>query len=254
MPPPTRVPPLYGDGQDLYQRPGTGDMLRRPEPFYRPPTAGDGVLRRGFTPSPNRSTRRRPRPQLPPIVSTPSPYQEPDLWDTLTIAGVTYLGLVVVGGDPPGVELDVAKPSGRDGAPVRDKGVKPGKIKLTLRFWDDVSWGSWDALLPVIDPRRQVGRRTPVDVAHPALAQRNITRIYVENIGFPDWKDDGTGTVAINCIEFHPPSGASTGRTARTAAQTRTVESFGTAFTGLETPPTNAPAPPSTTNTGPRRR
>lgn len=250
MPPPPPSPPLYGDGQSFYQRPGTGEILRRSEPFYRPPQVGDGVLRPGFT-LPVRSVRRRPRPNLPPIVSTPSPYAQPDLWDTVILAGVIFLGLAVVGGDALGVDLDVTKSSGRDGSRVRDKGVKPGKVKITLRFWDEVTWVSWDALLPVIDPRRQVGRRTPVDVSYPALTQRNVTRVYIETIGLVEWKDDGTGSVVVNAIEFREPSARATGRTAR---QTRTIDSFGTAFSGLEVPPANAPAPPSQTNTGPRPR
>ena len=259
MPPPRRseANPYTQDPEPFYTPPGSAP--RRPDPIYAPPPptpVGLGVLRPENLRDPRQSGRRaRPRPvALPPIVSTPSPYSQPDLWDTLHLAGVTFLGLVVVGGDALGVDLDVSKSSGRDGSHVRDKGIKPGKIKITVRIWDDVSWGSWDALLPVIDPRRQVGRRTPIDVSHPALSQRNVSRIYVESIGYPELNANGLTEVAITGYEFRPPSRTNTGHTATTARTgALTIEGFRTAFTGTERAPANAPAPPSTTNTGPRR-
>lgn len=187
------------------------------------------------------SVRRPPAPyRRPPPASTPWPFDAPDLWDSLTLAGVGFLGIVEVSGDPIGVELDIAKPSGRDGGTIRDKGTKLAKVKLTLSMWDAETWASWDAMLPVIDPRRQVGRRTPVDVDHPALAQRGIGRVYVEAIGLPKIKD-GTVTVEVNCIEFRPPSPRTTSRTARRAAPD--LASNGTAFEGLITADNEVAAP-----------
>lgn len=257
MSPPPLAPdaPFYSPNlappQSGVRRAGDQRDPANPEPFYTaPPEAspGDGVRLPAGTP-PRRSTVRRPRPrQLPPYASTPSPFAQPDLWDTLSIAGVTFLGLVKVSGDPVGVDLDTTKSSGRDGSRIRDKGVKPAKVKLTLKIWDEVTWVSWDALMPVIDPRRQVGRRTPVDVAHPALAQRGVSRLYIEAIAFADVKDDGLVEVVINAYEFMPPSTRATGRTARPAL---TVAGFRTAFTGTERPPANAPQRPSVANIDP---
>lgn len=176
--------------------------------------------------------RRPPAPyRRPPQASTPWPLAAPDLWDTLTLAGVGFLGTAEVDGDPIGVDLDVSKPSGRDGGTIRDKGVKLAKLRFTLHMWDVEGWASWDALLPVIDPRRQVGRRTPVDVEHPALAQRGIGRVYIESIALPKVKD-GAVDVVINAIEFRPPSPRPTSRTAARPAGTF-IEGTATAFTGL---------------------
>lgn len=256
MSPPTRPgaePPFY-----TFTPTRAGEGVMRPaaapprEPFFTAAPqvgrVGDGV-RLGGEAAPSRSVRRAPRPrQLPPQPPTPSPFAQPDLWDSLTLAGVMFLGTVKVSGDPVGVDLDVTKSSGRDGSRVRDKGAKPAKVKLTLALWDEITWTLWDALLPVIDPRRQVGRRTPVDVAHPALSQRGIGKLYIEAIAFPDVKDSGLVEVVVQAYEFMPPSSRATGRTAQpqTQAQARGIADFRTAFTDIERPPANAPARPST--------
>lgn len=249
-PEPFYAPPALAPPQSGVRRAGDLRDPAPPEPFYTAPAApavGDGVrLAPGQTPA-SRSVRRAPRPrQLPPQPPTPSPFAQPDLWGSLTLAGVMFLGTVKVSGDPVGVDLDVTKSSGRDGSRVRDKGAKPAKVKLTLALWDEITWTSWDALLPVIDPRRQVGRRTPVDVAHPALSQRGIGKLYIEAIAFPDVKDSGLVEVVVQAYEFMPPSGRATGRTAQPQTQARGIADFRTAFTGIERPPANAPARPST--------
>jgi len=188
---------------------------------------------------------RRP----PPPASTPWPFDAPDLWDTLTLAGVGFLGTAEVSGDPIGVDLDVAKPSGRDGGTIRDKGVKLAKVRFTLSMWDAETWASWDAILPVIDPRRIVGRRTPVDVSHPALAQRSIGRVYVESIGLPKVKD-GSVEIVVNAVEFRPPSPRTTSRTARRPAVN--IGGNAVAFENLITDDnTVATSPPSSTSTDP---
>lgn len=254
-PEPFYAPPALAPPQSGVRRAGD---LRAPapaEPFYTAPAdpvVGDGVrLLPGQTRTPSRSVRRAPRPrQLPPQPATPSPFAQPDLWDSLTLAGVMFLGTVKVSGDPVGVDLDVTKSSGRDGSRVRDKGAKPAKVKLTLVLWDEVTWTSWDALLPVIDPRRQVGRRTPVDVSHPALSQRGIGKLYIEAIAFPDVQDSGRVEVVVQAYEFMPPSSRATGRTAQ-PAPARGIADFRTAFAGIERPPANAPARPSASNIDP---
>lgn len=203
-----------------------------------PRFAGSGVRAE----SSSQRVRRPPAPyRRPPPASTPWPFDAPDLWDTLTLAGVGFLGTAEVDGDPIGVDLDVSKPSGRDGGTIRDKGVKLAKLKFTLRMWDAEGWASWDALLPVIDPRRQVGRRTPVDAEHPALAQRGIGRVYVETIALPKVRD-GLVDVVINAVEFRPPSPRPTSRTARRT--TPDIGGNGTGFTGLVG--VEHPAAPST--------
>jgi len=262
-PPPVTPPePFYSPGAALappqagVRRAGDQRPLATPEPLYAAPAepaVGDGVRLPAGTP-PRRSSVRRPRPrQLPPQPATPSPFAQPDLWDTLSIAGVLFLGIVKVSGDPVGVDLDVTKSSGRDGSRVRDKGVKPAKVKLTIRIWDEETWVSWDALLPVIDPRRQVGRRTPVDAAHPSLSQRGISRLYIEAISLPDVKDDGSVEYTINAIEFMPTGTRPTGRTATAATRgtALSITGFRTAFVGTERAPANAPRPPSVANIDP---
>lgn len=223
---------------------GTGLGVLRDPPAPEPPYWHAPLLLPGQTaPAPRSRGRRLAVPtNRPPAASTPSPYTQPGLWDSFLLAGVLFLGLVKVSGEL-GVDLDVRKHAGRDGGTIRDKGFKLAKFKIVLRIWDEETWTSFDGLLPAIDPRRQVGRRTPVDVDHVALAQRGVYRVYIEAISLPDAKDDGTIEVTIDALEFHPPSGAGVARTARA---TPDIGANRTAFTGLEAPPPGA-TPPSTT-------
>lgn len=249
-------PPWRDPGNELapsqrVYEPGQGGVLRDPggrnlEPPYQP-HASEDLFVYDRTPNAVRSRGRRiARSEVrPPAASTPSPFAQPDLWDALGIAGVLFLGIVKVSGEPIGVDLDVRKHAGADGGTIRDKGFKLAKVKITLRIWDEETWVSFDGLLPAIDPRRQAGRRTPVDIDHPSLAQRGVWKVYVESIGLPDVKDDGSVEVAINALEFHPPSGANVARTARASASPD-IGANRTAFTGLEQAPPSA-TPPSTT-------
>lgn len=243
-----RVNQLLPDGGRFYDPRATGLGVLRdppaPEPLYwRAPMRIPGQV------YPTSRGRRLAQPtHRPPAASTPSPYAQPGLWDTFYLAGWMFLGLVQIRGDL-GVDLDVRKHSGGDGGTIRDKGFKLGELKITLRIWDEETWASFDGMLPAIDPRRRVGRRTPVDVDHVALAQRGVYRVYIETISLPDTsklKDEGVVEYTINAIEFHPPTGTNASRTARATPSTPDIGANRTAFTGLETPPAWS-TPPSTT-------
>jgi hypothetical protein len=186
----------------------------------------------------------------PPAASTPSPYSAPATWDTLTIHNVLFLGVVTIDGDT-GNALDVKHAKGRDGGRITDSGAEAAEFTITFRWWDEVTWASWCQVFAAIDPQRQVDRRNPLDVSHPALAQRGITRLYVKSVSFPKQGREGW-TATAKVIQWIPSLTAPrTGRSVTRTPQGPDVASNRTAFSGLEDAPENQPDDPAETDTGP---
>lgn len=207
-----------------------------------------------------RSHGRRPAApaQPPPLPAVPSPFEAPGQWDTLTIAGVLFLGLASVKGAT-GNALDVKKHKGRDGGRISDSGAVAAELTITFRFWDRETWASWDQVFYAIDPQRTVERRSPVDVSHPAFAQRRIGRVYVKEVSIPERQQGGEWRAEAKVIQWLPSmtdrTGRSVTRTPRAAAGAGGVGTRATAFTGLNEGEGggdgDAVADPAATDTGP---
>ena len=199
-----------------------------------------------------RSRGRRPgAPGLPPPpASTPSPFRAPGLWDTITINGVLFLGLATIDGETANA-LDVKHAKGRDGGSITDSGAVCAEPTITFRYWDEETYASWESVFAAIDPQRRVDRRNPIDVTHPALAQRGITRVYVKSVGFPKMTREGW-TVAVRVVQWMPSLTAprTGGSVTRTPAGPD-ISSNATAFSGLEDAPENQPPDPAITDSNP---
>lgn len=209
------------------------------------------------------SHRRGQHAAPPPPASTPSPFEAPGAWDTTVIAGVLFLGLAAPDGDV-GNALDIKKPKGRDGGTISDAGAVAAEFTITFRVWDRVTWASWGQVFRAIDPQRTPDRRTPVDVTHPALAEKNITRIYVKTVSIAK-RVGNEWHYTAKCIQWMPTvkdrRGGSVTRTRRNAQGNGTATATGntlagsrTAFAGLadgnEVQTGGAPPDPVLTDTG----
>lgn len=182
----------------------------------------------------SRGRRRGAQRAQPPPPDTPSPYERPSAWDTVTIAGNLFLGLASIKGKT-GNDVEKKKHKGRDGHRVTDKGAEASEFQIVFRYWDRATWASWCQVLAAIDPQRPVEQRTPVDVTHPALVQRRINRVYVKAISFPEQGREGW-TVTVDVIQWLPPAEGRNGRsvTRSPTANAGGIGSNGTAFSGLE--------------------
>lgn len=151
----------------------------------------------------SRSRRRGTSGAAPPPPAVPSPFARPSQWDTITLAGVLFLGLASVKGATANA-VSVKKHKGRDGGRVTDGGAVAAELSVTFRMWDAETWASWDQVFALIDPQRTPDRRAPVDVSHPALAQRNIRRVYVKEVSIPERQSDGEWHVTAKVIQWLP--------------------------------------------------
>lgn len=266
-------------GRDQRTIPTQDELDARGEFYVPTPMAVQASPFYSYTPSPllpPRPHARRSRtggtgrPHAPPPAPiVPSPFERPGLWDTFTIAGVLFLGLVEIDGEV-GNEVQSKKHGGRDGGRNTDKGATAAEFPIVFRVWDAVTWASWNQVFRAINPRRPVEERGPVDVTHPALAEKGIRRVYVEKVSFPKRsgqeyhftvkvKEDFPSTPdrqgrSVTRTPVRPAQTAFTGYGANQAAVDAWARSEGitaplndTAFTGL-TPPSNDP---EDTDTGP---
>jgi hypothetical protein len=131
----------------------------------------------------------------------------------------------------------VKKHKGRDGGRISDSGAVAAELTLHFRIWNAATWASWDQVFAAIDPQRTVERRAPVDVSHPALAQRRIGRVYVKKVSIPERQQGGEWHVEATVIQWLPSMtdrrGRSVTRTPTAAAGADGVGTRATAFTGL---------------------
>lgn len=231
MSPPVRDAPTLDTQEDADRRglfyepiPPGGYAWQRPETYgadgwrapLRPPTTPRAVHH-------SRSHRQTAPATAPAPASTPSPWERPGAWDTIVIAGVLFLGLVLVEGETAS-GIEVKKHKGRNGGKVTDHGSPLAELTLTFRTWDAETWASWQQVFRAIDPQRPTEQRAPVDVAHPALADRNIHRIYVKSVSLPK-RDGNEWHFTAKVIQWMPPSPDARGRsvTRSPAAPRQTV-------------------------------
>jgi len=174
----------------------------------------------------------------------PSPFDEPDAWDTLDVGGVTFSGWFKFSGTALKRKLDRRHAPGRDGARVRDKGYDLAELTLTLRCIEPEHWRELEALVALLFPRSaDASRRDAHDCHHPALALAGITRVYATEMEVPDPDDKGAVNVTIKLVEHRDLPRRNVSRTPRAAPD---IGANATAFTGVEAAPPAAPTPPAT--------
>jgi hypothetical protein len=146
---------------------------------------------------------------------TPFWDDSPDEWDFITINGVT----LPLASDPDGEigrKLDVKYRAGADGGTITDKGLEACKIKIGVLLWTRDHLRAWDALLPVLGPRKRLRDRAPLAVYHPVLEQIEVRRIYVESVSaLKRGSTIGTREATITAHEYAPPSTRRGGNTRR---------------------------------------
>lgn len=103
------------------------------------------------------------------------------LWDELFLGGVTWPGVWRQSTEV-GRAVDKAKTAGVDGYTTTDKGYTGGVMQFEGRFFDELSWLDFEALVPNFHPRRPGAIKTPLDIYHPAPALLGITYVYLEKI------------------------------------------------------------------------
>jgi hypothetical protein len=178
-------------------------------------------------------------------VTIPSPFDAPDVWDTLVIGGLTFSGAFEFTGDLLTRKLDRRHSAGRDGARIRDRGYDLAEITLALRLWETRHFEELDALVRLLFPRgADVTRRAAYACAHPALALAGITEVYAKKMGAITQSSPTLWTTEIALVEYRAEAQTARSRS-RTVQQRPDLGANATAFTGTEAVPAAAATPPS---------
>ena len=143
-------------------------------------------------------------------MASPSPIDNPELYDRLTLAGVKSPGIVTLAGHDRKINWDVKEGNAQSGGTTTLKGIPPIAFTATFSLVIDPSQGldenaEWDEFQKVIDAT--VAGPTPkaVDIYHPDLARNGIKSVCKATVG--GMKHDGKGgqSVVVTFQEYKPP-------------------------------------------------
>lgn len=175
-------------------------------------------------------------------MTAPSPFADPESWDTLVIGGVRFRGTFKWGGDLIKRKLDRRHAPGRDGGRVRDKGYDLAEIDLALTITNDEEWQDLTALVALVFPRSATPTaRNAHACAHPELALAGITELYGTSMGPITEASPTRYEVTMRFVEYRVSAQRNTSRTPRAVPD---LGANATAFTGTE--PAPPPTPPPT--------
>lgn len=179
-------------------------------------------------------------------MTAPSPFVDPESWDTLILGGVRFRGTFRWGGDLIKRKLDHRHAAGRDGARVRDKGYDLAELDLTLTMTTDEEWQDMLSLVALVFPRSATPTaRNAHACAHPELALAGISELYGVSMGPVTEASPTKYEVTLKFVEYRAGAQTNTSRTPRAVPAAPDLGANRTAFTDTEPapPPTPPPAP-----------
>jgi hypothetical protein len=106
-------------------------------------------------------------------------------WDVVILAGQTLPGICTVTGKR-GSRFDIKKSKGLNFATITRQGYDPARIRIVEKIWTPQQLDTLWFLLPLLEAppaTNYQGKLLAVDVYHPALAIRGISRVLIDSIG-----------------------------------------------------------------------
>lgn len=156
-------------------------------------------------------------------------------FDRISIAGFAFSGLARVEKAERATKVDKPASPGATGVRLRIKGREVAEPEITLTGWTDAHWEELREIAHIVHPIGRTERHDAVAVAHPSLAFHGIAEVFVQKVTGPDWQDDRSFVMKLECIEWRPPTARNASR--RPSAAPSAPASPGIAFTGVERPP-----------------
>lgn len=134
-----------------------------------------------------------------------SPLEDEDLFDHITLGGVTSPGVVKITGHKRRINWDVKTAKGQKGASTELKDIPP--IEFTCEFFlaDDEDFADWPSFLDLINSTVADATPKALDIYHPDLAEQDIKSVVkAETEGT---KHDGRGgqIKIVKFQEYAPP-------------------------------------------------
>lgn len=162
-------------------------------------------------------------------------------FDRINIGGVQFTGLAQVEKAERARKVDKPKSPGADGVRLRIKGREVAEPEITLTGWTDEHFDQMRRIAAIACPIERGDFHDCVQVQHPKLSFHNIVDVFVHKVTGPDWQDDRSFVMKLDCIEWRPPPARNATRRPSAPAP------VGVAFTGVERPPVASYATPAAT-------
>lgn len=135
-----------------------------------------------------------------------NPFDSPEQYDFLNVAGVINPGLFILDGGTRPYKWDVKDTAGAQGATITYRGLRPSDdIKGEFQFWTAAQitefYGTFIALLQYDATK---SNPKPVDVLHPVLAANGITSVVTKEIGPLKHVGKQLWSVTVEFMEYRP--------------------------------------------------
>jgi hypothetical protein len=143
-------------------------------------------------------------------MTLPNPLDNPDLFDSIVLAGVQSPGKVTLSGHDRKVTWDVKSGPGLQGATTTIKEIPP--IEFTASFYlvkDDAQgiddFAAWEPFLAVVNSSLSGTKPKALEIYHPDLALNEITSVCKAQVGGAVHDGKGGITYVIKFQEYKPP-------------------------------------------------
>lgn len=136
-----------------------------------------------------------------------NPFDSPEQYDFINVAGVISPGLFKLQGGGRPYKWDTKDSAGTQGATQTYRGLRPsGNIKGKFCFWTKTQIDEfYNSFVGLLHYDATKANPKPIDVLHPVLAANGITSLITEEVG-PLTHEDGKQmwTVEVEFSEYRP--------------------------------------------------
>ena len=142
-----------------------------------------------------------------PFTGSPSPWEQPNIWDALYVSGVPWVGRVGIRGAKRAYKWDVKASPGIEGFNQTYRGQPHVPFHIDVFIWTDAMYRYWTTTYQLLFQYIGVaGLVLPVKVYHPSLVNLGITAIVCDAIGaIEQVSDDLLFRCTLEVHEFYIP-------------------------------------------------
>jgi len=142
--------------------------------------------------------------------ANPTPFDNPELFSSIILAGVVSPGKVTLSGHDRTVKWDVKEAKELDGASMDIKSVPAVEFTATFDLVDDPEldeFEQWDEFVEIIESTVGGKKVQAVDIYHPYLAAQRppITSVVKATVGGIVDDEKGGRRIAVKFQEYRPP-------------------------------------------------
>lgn len=137
----------------------------------------------------------------------PDPINDPELFDSVDLAGLRSPGTVTLSGHDDVTKWDVKAGSGQKGATMTRKGGVPIEFTASFYLATEEQIGAWPAFLALVNST-VTGTTKALDIYHPDLARNGIRSVVKGTVAGVVHDKKGGQTHVVKFQQYAPPVAA----------------------------------------------